>query len=173
MKLFRKTAKFMFDHMIKHTPEKMGKIRSFFVARYLKTNTSKWKTWSIGRKCRIHSETAIGEYSGVGYACMIDRGVNIGNYVMMGPEVLIYTRNHRHDDTEKPMATQGFDDLAPVIIEDDVWIGARSIILPGVIIGKGSVIGAGAVVAKSIPPYSVAVGSPARVVKNRKDSGNH
>ena len=70
------------------------------------------------------------------------------------------------------MATQGFSDLAPVIIEDDVWIGARAIILPGVIIGKGSVIGAGAVVAKSIPPYSVAVGNPARVVKTRTDKEN-
>ena len=58
-------------------------------------------------------------------------------------------------------------EIRPVIIEDDVWIGARVIILPGVTIGTGSVIGAGAVISKSIPPYSVAVGNPARIVKNR------
>jgi maltose O-acetyltransferase len=56
--------------------------------------------------------------------------------------------------------------IKAVIIEDNVWIGARVIILPGVTIGKGSTIGAGAVVSKNIPPYSVAVGNPARVVKS-------
>ena len=172
MKIAKKTARFLFDRLICKTPEKWRKMRAFFVSRYLNTKNLKWKTWSIGRKCRIHSETVIGEKSGVGYACMLDRNVTIGNYVMMGPEVLIYTRNHRHDDTEKPMATQGFGDLKPVVIEDDVWIGARAIILPGVTIGKGSIVGAGAVVAKSIPPYSVAVGNPARVVKTRTDEGN-
>ena len=55
-----------------------------------------------------------------------------------------------------------------VIIEDDVWIGSRVTILPGVTIGEGSVIGASAVVAKSVPPYSVVVGNPAKIVKTRK-----
>jgi acetyltransferase-like isoleucine patch superfamily enzyme len=55
------------------------------------------------------------------------------------------------------------------VIEDDVWVGARAIILPGVTIGHGSVIGAGAVVAKSVPPYSIVVGNPGRVVRSRLD----
>ena len=86
---------------------------------------------------------------------------------MMGPEVLIYTQNHCTSNPDVPMRTQGMTQIMPVIIEDDVWIGARVCILPGVVIGKGSVIGACAVVSKSIPPYSVAVGNPAKVVKIR------
>ena len=58
--------------------------------------------------------------------------------------------------------------LKPVVIGDDVWIGARVCILPGVTIGQGAVIGACAVVSKDVPAYSVAVGNPARVVKKRK-----
>lgn len=95
--------------------------------------------------------------------------MTIGENVMMGPEVLIYTQNHRMDDPDVPMRTQGMREIKPVFIEDDVWVGARVCILPGVTIGKGSVIGACAVVARDIPPYSVAVGNPARVVKTRKN----
>jgi maltose O-acetyltransferase len=88
----------------------------------------------------------------------------------MGPEVVIYTQNHSSKRTDITMQEQGFDNAKPVIIGNDVWIGRRVIILPGVIIGKGSVIGAGAVVSKNIPAYSVAVGNPAKVVKNRKQA---
>lgn len=66
------------------------------------------------------------------------------------------------------MDKQGWADEKPVVIEDDVWIGLRVTILPGVTIGKGSVIGASAVVTKSVPPYSVVAGNPAKIVKTRK-----
>ena len=87
----------------------------------------------------------------------------IGKNVMMGPECLIYTRNHRFDKTK--LKYDGYTETRPVIIKDDVWIGARVIILPGVSIGRGSTVGAGAVVSKSVPEYSVVVGNPAKVVK--------
>ena len=61
------------------------------------------------------------------------------------------------------------DKPLPVKIGDDVWIGRRVIILPGVTIGDGCIIGAGAVITKDIPPYSVVVGVPAKVVRRRKD----
>ena len=62
----------------------------------------------------------------------------------MGPEVVIIGRNqnHRIDDTSQPMRLQGYEDAPPVVIEDDVFLGARVIILPGITIGKGAVIGA-------------------------------
>ena len=66
------------------------------------------------------------------------------------------------------MRLQGFSNVKPVVIGDDVWLGRRAIILPGVCIGNGSIIGAGAVVTKDIPPFSVAVGVPAKVIKDRK-----
>lgn len=94
--------------------------------------------------------------------------MKIGKHVMMGPEVLIYTQNHDFSRTDIPMDQQGWSKERPVVIEDDVWIGSRVTILPGVIIGRGSIVGASAVVTKSFPPYSVIAGNPASVVKSRK-----
>ncbi|NLP45444.1 MAG: acetyltransferase [Epulopiscium sp.] len=110
----------------------------------------------------------IGERSGLGLNCRVQGPLTIGNHVMMGPDVLIYTRNHETKDTHIPMMDQGDGDTKAVVIEDDVWLGARVIILPGVTIGKGSIIGAGAVVTKDVEPYSVMGGNPAKVIKKRK-----
>ena len=163
----RKLYQFLFIKLIRHTPENWGHMRTFFVRKYAKFVGEGVR---IGRKCFVHKNTQIGDYSGVGYACEINNGVTIGRDVMMGPYVIIYTQNHCTSNPDIPMRKQGMRELQPVIIEDDVWVGARAIILPGVTIGKGSVIGAGAVVSKNVPPYSVFVGNPGRVVKNRKES---
>lgn len=162
--ILKKVCKLLFDVIISNTPESWQPIRNFFVKHYIKNSGG---GITIGRRCRIHKNTSLGSNSGVGRDCEINNGVIIGNNVMMGPEVLIYTQNHLISDPDVPMRTQGMAQIRPVIIEDDVWIGARVCILPGVTIGKGSVIGACAVVSKSIPPYSVAVGNPAKVVKTR------
>ena len=73
------------------------------------------------------------------------------------------------DGLEQPMWKQGFTPPRAVIIEDDVWIGARVTILPGVHIGKGSVLGAGSVITADVPPYAVVGGNPARVLKYRNN----
>lgn len=86
---------------------------------------------------------------------------------MMGPEVYIYTQNHNFKRIDITMDKQGWSEEKSVVIEDDVWIGSRVTILPGVRIGKGSIIGASAVVTKSCPPYSVVAGNPATIVKSR------
>lgn len=112
----------------------------------------------------------IGDNSGVGINCEMNGPVTIGNNVMMGPEVIIYTARHKHDRTDITMIEQGMDELLPVSIGNDVWIGRRVMILPGVHIGNGCVIGAGAVVVKDIPDYSIAVGVPARVVRRRNEN---
>lgn len=109
----------------------------------------------------------VGDRSGLGIDCEIHGPVTIGADVMMGPEVHIYATAHGTGRTDIPMIEQGITEPRPVVIEDDVWIGARAIILPGVRIGQGAVIGAAAVVTKDVPPYSVAAGNPARVVKHR------
>lgn len=124
---------------------------------------------NVQRRAVVARRISIGDYSGIGERCVIQGNVRIGCHVMMGPEVLIYTQNHDFSRVDITMDKQGFSEEKQVIIEDDVWIGARVIILPGVKIGRGSVIGAGSVVAKSIPEYSVAVGNPAKVVKRRKE----
>jgi len=109
----------------------------------------------------------IGSRSGLGIHCRVQGPLIIGNNVMMGPDVMIYTSNHRFDRTDIPMIDQGNTEPKAVVIEDDVWIAARAIILPGVRIGKGAVIAAGAVVTKDVPPYTVVGGVPARKIKSR------
>lgn len=87
--------------------------------------------------------------------------IKIGNNVALSPHVRIFTATHDY-------TTLGLDDTAAsVIVEDYAWIGGGAVILPGVTIGEGAIIGAGSVVSKNIPPYSVAVGNPARVIKER------
>jgi len=86
---------------------------------------------------------------------------------MMAPEVIIFSISHQTSDTSTPMRLQGNAPARPVVIGDDVWIGQRAIILPGVTIGSGSIIGSGAVVTKDIAPFSVVGGNPARVIKSR------
>ena len=93
-------------------------------------------------------------------------GITIGDDVYTGPLVQILAVNHVYADPHTPIREQGIT-AEGITIEDDVWLAAGCIVLDGVRIGKGSVIGAGAVVITDIPPYSVAVGSPARVVKDR------
>ena len=88
--------------------------------------------------------------------------------VMMGPNVSIYTSNHKFDRTDIPMIKQGNSETKPVIIENDVWIGANVIILPGVTIHEGSIIAAGAVVTKDVECYTIVAGNPAKVIKKRK-----
>jgi len=112
----------------------------------------------------------LGSNSGIGIRAQIwgvDMGELImGDNVMMAPEVIILTLGHRHDNIEAPMCSQG-GYATKVTIEDDVWIGIRAIVLPGVKIGKGSIVGAGAVVTKDVLPYSVVGGVPAKVIKMR------
>lgn len=114
------------------------------------------------------SRVSVGDRSSIGINARLHGTVAIGRDVMMGPYVLVYALGHATDRVDVPMIEQGNATEQPVTIDDDVWLGARSILLPGVRVGRGSVVGAGAVVARSVPPYSVVVGNPARVVRSRE-----
>ena len=92
----------------------------------------------------------------------------IGDNVMMGIDVIILTREHYHNDVNIPMICQG-SYASKVIIEDDVYIGTRSVILPEVRIGEGVIVGTGAVVTEDVPPYSIVGGVPAKVLKMRNE----
>ncbi len=124
---------------------------------------------NIEKGAMITSRTEIGDGSGVGINAVLHGKVVIGKDVMMGPECIIYTKNHAFNRTDIPMRKQGFAEEKPVCIGDDVWIGGRVTILPGVTIGRGAIIGAGAVVTKDIPPFAIAAGNPASVKKYRKE----
>lgn len=93
-------------------------------------------------------------------------GITIGNDVIFGPNVQVFSENHNYADQEKTIKEQGVA-KNPVIIGNNCWIGAGATILAGVTIGDGCVIAAGSVVTKSVPPNSVVVGVPAKVLKDR------
>ncbi len=92
--------------------------------------------------------------------------VKIGSNVLIGPYTVINSGNHSYKDPSKLIRSQGHKAF-PIIIENDVWVGAQSTILPGVTIGEGAIVAAGAVVTKNVEPYTLVAGVPARVVKRR------
>jgi acetyltransferase-like isoleucine patch superfamily enzyme len=105
----------------------------------------------LNRGCRLYPSYAVR-----------DAEIIIGKQVAIGPDVVLCSAGHDH-------ASLALTDTAETIrIHDHVWIGARSVILPGVEIGEGTVVGAGSVVTHSLPAWCVAVGNPARANKERK-----
>lgn len=126
------------------------------------------KKVNIEHNALFSPKVSLGDYSGIGVNAKIYGTCVIGNHVMMGEDCTIITRNHKFDRTDIPMMEQGFEEEKPVHIGNDVWIGDRVTIMPGVHIGDGCVIGAGAVVTRDIPPYSIAAGVPAKVLRSRK-----
>ena len=138
----------------------------YFCARWIIDDIG--ENVNIEKGAKFSENIKIGSNSGLGINSSIPCGVYIGENVMMGPECMIFTSNHRFDRMDIPMCKQGFSNQAPVVIRDDVWIGARVTILPGVNIGKGAIIAAGAVVTKDIPENSICGGVPAKVIKYRK-----
>jgi maltose O-acetyltransferase len=98
-----------------------------------------------------------------------NRMVTIGNYLMMAEDVVFIGGGHDFSRLDIPMGHQPALAKTPLVIEDDVWIGARVMILPGCKhIGTGAIIGAGAVVTKDVPEYAIVGGNPAKVIKYRK-----
>ncbi|HHT7237414.1 MULTISPECIES: acyltransferase [Bacillus cereus group] len=112
----------------------------------------------------IHETTKIGRNSGVGVNCVLSRNVTIGNNVLMGPECLIYTYN-QHKFNPETLSYEDNDEIKPVNIQDNSWLGARCTILPGVTVGRGSTVAANSVVTKDVPEFCVVAGNPAKVVK--------
>ena len=109
----------------------------------------------------------IGSFSELGTNCIIQSNTFIGDYVIMGPDVKIYTRNHIFTSLDVPIAEQGHTN-EKVMIGNDVWLGANAIITPGVTIGDHAIVASGAVVTKDVPAYAIAGGVPAKVIKYRK-----
>lgn len=114
---------------------------------------------------------SVGKQSGLGLnanlSCVDE--VTIGDRVLMGPDVMIFTTDHIWCNTDKTYFNKGMT-KAPVVIEDDVWIGARVVILKGVIIGKGATIAAGSVVTKNVESMSIVGGIPAKFIKTKNNA---
>jgi len=167
---------FLYHTIGKHLPKSYSKIKigqTFFRRICAKMILKKCgKKVNIEKGAIFSSKIELGDYSGIGVNCYVAHAI-IGNHVMIGPNCWIFSRNHKHDRIDITMDLQGYEEEKPVVIHDDVWIGANVTILPGVEIGKGSVIGASTVVTKNVPEYSIYCGNPGKVVKYRNEVQNN
>lgn len=133
----------------------------------------------IGRNCILLAGAGRGGYIRMGEGSLLYHGVSlyggggltIGRLVRVGGGASMVTTNRIFDDPNVPIIEQGHRS-APIVIEDDVWIGLNAVILCGVTVGRGAVVGAGAVVTKDVPPGTVVAGVPARVITKRGASGH-
>jgi acetyltransferase-like isoleucine patch superfamily enzyme len=121
-----------------------------------------------GALAELGAGIAIGDRSAVGAGAFLggQGGIAIGDDVIAGPGVRIFSEDHAFDALDRPIRAQGTR-RARVTIESDCWLGAGVTVVAGVTIGRGCVIAAGAVVTRDVPPYSVAAGVPARAIRSR------
>ncbi|MDH2363752.1 DapH/DapD/GlmU-related protein (plasmid) [Priestia megaterium] len=173
IKKVRKVLGYIIYHLIaKHLPVSYTRFNLF--SRQIRMLCGKLMLDKCGRDVNIEkgaifsTKVIIGNNSGIGIRAEITGSTQIGNDVMMGPDCVIYTRNHCFDRIDTPMRKQGFYEEQQVTIGNDVWIGGRVTILPGVKIGNGVIIGANSVVTKDIPDYAIVAGNPATVKRIRK-----
>lgn len=109
-------------------------------------------------------DVLIGDRTRIGLGNVIIGPVKIGNDVMFAQNVVLSGLNHSYEDISLPASQQKVSTI-PIIVEDEVWIGANAVITAGVTIGKHSVVAAGSVVVKDVPPYSVVAGNPGKILK--------
>ncbi len=147
--------------------------KNAIVRRYARMDLFPFNDFEMGSKSIIEDfatinngvgDVFIGNNTGIGLGNVIIGPVKIGSYVMLAQNIVISGLNHGYEDVNLPPRLQKVV-TKQIVIDDNVWIGANSVVLAGVSIGKHAVIGAGSVVTKDIPGYCVAVGNPARVIK--------
>lgn len=143
------------------------------VHRSARMDTPPYRKFSLGDYSVIESfacinnavgDVIIGDHTRIGLHNTIIGPVTIGCHVNLAQGITVTALNHNFEDSDKRIDEQGVS-TTPVTIEDDIWIGANAVILPGVTIGNHSVVAAGAVVTKDIPPHSLVAGVPAKIIK--------
>ena len=158
--------------IFRHTPEDYRPYALFFP--WIRSTLVRSYLRSCGRKPRVKSgaeispNASMGDNSELGTRCMVQSNVSIGSNVIMGPDVKIYSRNHRFDRLDIPIQQQG-KAFFHTEIGNDVWIGANVIITAGCRIGNHVILAAGAVVTTDIPDYAIVGGVPAKILKYRKE----
>lgn len=139
-----------------------------------------WNRFELGQQSTIEDFSAvnngvgdvlIGNRTRIGLSNTVIGPVKIGNDVRLAQNVVLSGLNHNYAEIDSPIHKQGVSTKA-IVIEDESWIGANVVIVPGVTVGKHSIVAAGSVVTKNIPPYSVAAGNPARILKQYDFSTN-
>lgn len=143
------------------------------IHRSARMDTPPYRKFSLGDYSVIESfacinnavgDVVIGDHTRIGLHNTIIGPVTIGCHVNLAQGITVTALNHNFEDSDKRIDEQGVS-TTPVTIEDDIWIGANAVILPGVTIGNHSVVAAGAVVTKNVPPHSLVAGVPAKIIK--------
>jgi acetyltransferase-like isoleucine patch superfamily enzyme len=147
--------------------EPINRLRLFWVCKVL-------KIMKYNKNSRFQNNVYIGDgdHVSIGDECQINsnvyiQGGRIGNCVMIAPDVILLSLVHHFSSTAIPMIRQERQKHVDPVIENDVWIGTRAIILPGIRIAQGCIIGAGAVVTRDTQPYGIYGGVPARLIRKR------
>lgn len=140
----------------------------------VRMDTPPYRRFWLGRRSVVESyccinnavgDVTIGDYTRIGIHCTLIGPVCIGNHVNLAQGITVTALNHIFKDSSRRIDEQGVS-TKPVVIGDDVWIGANAVILPGVTIGRHCVVAAGAVVTKDVPDHTLVGGVPAKVIKN-------
>ena len=136
----------------------------------------------VGRQVELGPDKliAIGDYTSIQDRCIILGNVRLGRYCVLSYDIYISSGHHEFDrrpaalirdqdrESENP-AMSSESDANSILIEEDVWLGVHVVVMPGTTIGRGCIVGANAVVTRSLPPYSVAAGVPAKILRKRFD----
>ena len=154
--------------------------RSSKIYDSVRMDTPPYRRFWLGRSSVVESyccinnavgDVIIGDYTRIGLHCTVIGPICIGNHVNLAQGIVVTALNHNFNDNTKRIDEQGVS-TKPVVIGDDVWIGANAVVLPGVTIGQHSVVAAGAVVTQDVPAYTVVAGVPAKVVKKLRNEGS-
>jgi acetyltransferase-like isoleucine patch superfamily enzyme len=124
-------------------------------------------TTLIGLPTALSKDLRTGDDCFLNVGARIGPGVTLGNFVLIGPDVLFTGDDHVIDTLGVPTIFSGRPSLRETVVGDDVWIGARAIIMAGISIGEGAIVAAGAVVTRNVPPYSIVGGVPATLIRLR------
>lgn len=156
VKLIGKLSNWLRVICVKHIFKKCGHIRT------------------INRKVSFGSgrNVEIGDESGIGARTHIPSNTVIGNNVILSRDCILWHANHNYNRIDIPINDQGMGPTVPTIIEDDCWIGMRSMLTPGRHVKKGTLVAMGSVLTKDFPEYSVVGGNPAKLIKSRINETN-
>lgn len=143
------------------------------ICRYSRLDVLPFNAFKLGNNSTIEDfatinngmgAVTIGDRTRIGLSCVLIGPVSVGHDVMLAQNIVLSGLNHSYKDVSLPISKQPCT-TAQIVIEDEVWIGANVVVTAGVTIGKHSVVAAGSVVTKSVPPYSIVAGNPAKVIK--------
>lgn len=158
----------LFINPFKH--KKSGKA---VIRNYARLDLAPWNNFTLGKKaviedfCCINNmvgDVYIGENAHLGLSNTVIGPVSIGNNTILAQNIVLSGLNHGYTDPDIPIKNQK-ETTAQIVIEEDCWIGANSVVVAGVTIGKHSIVAGGSVVTKNVPPYTIVGGNPAKILK--------